>query len=114
MKNSELFLLSSDYDQFDILKLPWLFWCVLLLQVRSFINALHIVAFDNVQFTSTYFVIFVCPEILALILFVLYSKARNFRSWKFWTLGRWLLIIGQCLHLGWSFFYYSKGIIMIE
>ncbi|UGS39522.1 DUF2919 family protein [Pseudocitrobacter corydidari] len=107
MKNTKPLLFPSDYDGWGMLKLPWLFWGVLLLQLRTFAVVMHAVAFDNVHFSDGALFIALSPGIPAFLVFIFFIQPRQpgpYHWWGLWCTGRWLLILGGCLHLGWQFF----------
>ena len=109
MKSTKPLLFPSDYDRSGMLRLPWLFWCVLVLQMRSFVSVMYAQAFDNVHPEKMSIFITLCSAIPALIVFGLFMNARRYWGWRVWCTGRWLLIIGQCLHLGSPFFLWLHG-----
>lgn len=89
-----------------MLKLPWPFWGVLLLQLRPFATVMHAIAFDGVHFTDGDLLIALSPGMPAFLVFILLGKARQgpYQCRELWCTGRWLLILGQCLHLAWQVF----------
>ncbi|CAH6659671.1 DUF2919 family protein [Pseudocitrobacter vendiensis] len=109
MKSTKPLLFSSDYDETGKLKLPWLFWGVLLLQVRSLWLAMHSVAFEGRHFEGfdTFCALF--PGIPALIVFAMVGRGRFYWCWSFWCSGRWILIFGQWLQPGWLLFNWLNG-----
>lgn len=109
MKSTKPLIFPSDYDALGRLQLPWLFWCVLLLQMRAFARALHAIAFENVHFEGLDLLYVVFPGIPALVVFALFSRVRRYWSWKLWCLGRWVLIFGQCLQLVWPLLHWFNG-----
>ncbi|POP42205.1 hypothetical protein CHU32_21410 [Superficieibacter electus] len=112
MKSTKPLLFPSDYDDGGMLKLPWLFWGVLLLQLRTFSSVMHAIAFDGVHFSGGELWIALSPGIPALLVFVLFIRPRQpgpYQCWGLWCTGRWLLILGQCLHLCWPLFSWTQG-----
>ena len=109
MKSTKPLLFPSDYDRSGMLKLPWLFWCVLLLQMRSFVSVMYAQAFDGIAPAEMSITVTLIPAIPALFVFGLFMRARRYWGWRLWCTGRWLLIICQCIQLGLPFFFWLQG-----
>lgn len=103
-----MMFLPGDYDQRGQLKLPVLFWCVLLLQARTWVlfvaagasreqgEALLRLFYPD----SEMFWLGLLPGIPAVIAFLL--SGRRGRWPKLWTAWRWVLIAAQCGLLLWQ------------
>lgn len=103
-----MMFLPGDYDQRGQLKLPVLFWCVLLLQARTWVlfvaagasreqgEALLRLFYPD----SEMFWLGLLPGIPAVIAFLL--SGRRGRWPKLWLAWRWILIAAQCGLLIWQ------------
>ena len=103
-----MMFLPGDYDQRGQLKLPILFWCVLLLQARTWVlfvaagasreqgEALLRLFYPD----SEMFWLGLLPGIPAVLAFLL--SGRRGRWPTLWTAWRWVLIAAQCGLLIWQ------------
>ncbi|MFB5080002.1 DUF2919 domain-containing protein [Raoultella sp. C349492] len=106
MKNTEL--IPADFDAHGRLRLPFLFWCVLLLQARTWV--LFIMAGASRQQGDVLLNLFypdhdnfwlgLLPGIPAVLAFIVSGQRQRFP--RFWPLIRWLLALSQALLLIWQ------------
>ena len=91
MKNTEF--IPADFDAHGRLRLPLLFWCVLLLQARTWV--LFLFYPDHERFWLG-----LLPGVPAVLAFLL-SGYRQ-RLPRLWRAMRWLLVLSQVLLLLWQ------------
>lgn len=103
-----MMFLPGDYDQRGQLKLPVLFWCVLLLQARTWVlfvaagasreqgEALLRLFYPD----SETFWLGLLPGIPAVLAFLLSGRRERWPT--LWTAWRWVLIAAQCGLLLWQ------------
>lgn len=106
MKNIDFPL--SAYDAHGRLKLPFLFWCILLLQARTWV--LFVMAAASRQQGDTLLNLFypdhdnfwlgLLPGVPAVVAFLV--SGRRFQLPRFWSLMRWALIVAQTALLFWQ------------
>lgn len=106
MKNTDFY--PDDYDNLGRLRLPVLFWCILLLQARTWV--LFVMAAASRQQGDTLLNLFypdhdmfwlgLLPGIPAVAAFLL-SGRRHFYS-RLWGLMRWLLVVAQAALMLWQ------------
>lgn len=106
MKNTEF--IPSDFDAHGRLRLPFLFWCVLLLQARTWV--LFIMAGASRQQGDVLLNLFypdhdnfwlgLLPGIPAVLAFIVSGQRQRFP--RLWPLMRWLLVLSQTLLLLWQ------------
>ncbi|PJR66327.1 DUF2919 domain-containing protein [Raoultella sp. T31] len=106
MKNTEF--IPSDFDAHGRLRLPFLFWCVLLLQARTWV--LFIMAGASRQQGDVLLNLFypdhnnfwlgLLPGIPAVAAFIVSGQRQRFP--RLWPLMRWLLVLSQTLLLLWQ------------
>ncbi|HHG8774275.1 TPA: DUF2919 domain-containing protein [Raoultella planticola] len=106
MKNTEF--IAADYDAQGRLRLPFLFWCVLLLQARTWV--LFIMAGASRQQGDVLLNLFypdrdnfwlgLLPGIPAVLAFIVSGQRQRFP--RLWPLMRWLLVLSQALLLIWQ------------
>ncbi|MGS3446963.1 DUF2919 domain-containing protein [Klebsiella electrica] len=106
MKNTEF--TPSDFDAHGRLRLPFLFWCVLLLQARTWV--LFIMAGASRQQGDVLLNLFypdhnnfwlgLLPGIPAVAAFIVSGQRQRFP--RLWPLMRWLLVLSQTLLLLWQ------------
>lgn len=106
MKNTDFPL--SAYDAHGRLKLPFLFWCVLLLQARTWV--LFVMAGASRQQGDTLLTLFypdhdnfwlgLLPGIPAVIAFLISGRRAHLP--RFWAVMRWGLILAQFILLLWQ------------
>ncbi|MRS14752.1 DUF2919 family protein [Enterobacteriaceae bacterium RIT691] len=113
MKNIDFPL--SVYDPHGRLKLPFLFWCVLLLQARTWV--LFVMAAASRQQGDTLLTLFypdhdnfwlgLLPGIPAVIAFLI--SGRRDKLPRCWALIRWGLIVAQLILLLWQPLLWLQG-----
>jgi hypothetical protein len=113
MKNTEF--IPADYDAQGRLRLPFLFWCVLLLQARTWV--LFLMAGASRQQGDALLSLFypdhdnfwlgLVPGVPAVLAFLLSGQRQRFP--RIWSLMRWLLIISQALLLAWQPWLWLSG-----
>ncbi|WEF29348.1 DUF2919 domain-containing protein [Klebsiella aerogenes] len=113
MKNTEF--IPADYDAQGRLRLPFLFWCVLLLQARTWV--LFLMAGASRQQGDALLSLFypdhdnfwlgLVPGVPAVLAFLLSGQRQRFP--RIWPLMRWLLIISQALLLAWQPWLWFSG-----
>lgn len=106
MKNIEY--TPADFDSHGRLRLPFLFWCVLLLQARTWV--LFLMAGASRQQGDALLNLFypdhdnfwlgLLPGIPAVMAFIISGYRQRFP--RCWSLMRWLLVISQLLLLVWQ------------
>lgn len=106
MKNTEF--IPADYDTQGRLRLPLLFWGVLLLQARTWV--LFVMAGASRQQGDALLNLFypdhdnfwlgLLPGVPAVAAFLLSGQRQRFP--RIWPLMRWLLIASQALLLAWQ------------
>ncbi|KJM66807.1 hypothetical protein B5M10_20320 [Pluralibacter gergoviae] len=106
MKSTEF--LPADYDQHGRLRLPVLFWLILLLQARTWV--LFAVAAASRQQGDALLALFypdsegfwlgLLPGIPAVMAFFLSGRRQQFP--RLWRALRWLLVAAQALLLVWQ------------
>lgn len=106
MKNTDF--LPSAYDGHGRLRLPFLFWCVLLLQARTWV--LFVMAAASRQQGDTLLNLFypdhdnfwlgLLPGLPAVIAFLV--SGRRHQLPRGWPLIRWVLILAQLALLVWQ------------
>ncbi|EMM0382529.1 DUF2919 domain-containing protein [Pluralibacter gergoviae] len=106
MKSTEF--LPADYDQHGRLRLPVLFWLILLLQARTWV--LFAVAAASRQQGDALLALFypdsdgfwlgLLPGIPAVLAFFLSGRRQQFP--RLWRALRWLLVAAQTLLLVWQ------------
>lgn len=106
MKSTEF--LPSDYDQHGRLRLPVLFWLILLLQARTWV--LFAVAAASRQQGDALLALFypdtdgfwlgLLPGIPAVLAFFVSGRRQQFP--RLWGAQRWLLLAAQALLLVWQ------------
>ncbi|ASV56359.1 Inner membrane protein YfeZ [Lelliottia jeotgali] len=106
MKNTEFH--PAHYDSQGRVKLPFLFWCVLLLQARTWV--LFVVAGASRDQGSTLLNLFypdhdnfwlgLLPGVPAVLAFLLSGRRQLFP--RLWYSLRWLLILAQVVLLCWQ------------
>lgn len=106
MKNTEF--IPSDFDAHGRLRLPFLFWCVLLLQARTWV--LFIMAGASRQQGDALLNLFypdhdnfwlgLLPGIPAVLAFIVSGQRQRFPRLR--PLMRWLLVLSQALLLLWQ------------
>lgn len=113
MKNTEF--IPADYDAHGRLRLPFLFWCVLLLQARTWV--LFLMAGASRQQGDALLNLFypdhnnfwlgLLPGVPAVLAFLLSGQRQRFP--RIWPLMRWLLIASQALLLVWQPWLWFSG-----
>lgn len=113
MKNTEF--IPSDFDAHGRLRLPFLFWCVLLLQARTWV--LFIMAGASRQQGDVLLNLFypdhdnfwlgLLPGIPAVLAFIVSGQRQRFP--RLWPLMRWLLVLSQALLLVWQPLLWMSG-----
>ena len=103
MKNTDIH--PADYDAQGRVRLPFLFWCVLLLQARTWV--LFIMAGASRQQGDVLLNLFypdhdnfwlgLLPGIPAVLAFIVSGQRQRFP--RLWPLMRWLLVLSQTLLL---------------
>ncbi|POP42207.1 hypothetical protein CHU32_21420 [Superficieibacter electus] len=98
----------SDYDRNGLLKLPFLFWCVLLLQARTWV--LFIMAGASRGQGDALLNLFypdhdnfwwgLLPGVPAVVTFIFSGRRQRFP--RFWSALRWVLILAQLCLLFWQ------------
>lgn len=106
MKNTDF--LPSAYDGHGRLRLPFLFWCVLLLQARTWV--LFVIAGASRQQGDTLLSLFypdsdsfwlgLLPGVPAVLAFLL--SGRRHQLPRLWPVVRWVLIAAQLILLLWQ------------
>jgi Protein of unknown function (DUF2919). len=106
MKNIEFS--PSAYDTHGRLKLPLLFWCILLLQARTWV--LFVMAGASRQQGDTLLNLFypdrdnfwlgLLPGLPAVVIFLISGRRDKFP--RFWSAMRWLLVLAQLALLLWQ------------
>lgn len=106
MKSTEFF--PSDFDHHGRLRLPFLFWCLLLLQARTWV--LFIIAGSSREQGASLLTLFypdhdnfwlgLLPGIPAVLAFLL--SGRRHLMPRLWHTLYWLLILAQCVLLVWQ------------
>ncbi|MDY1035985.1 DUF2919 domain-containing protein [Lelliottia sp. CFBP8978] len=106
MKNTEFH--PADYDNQGRVRLPFLFWCVLLLQARTWV--LFVVAGASRDQGSTLLALFypdhdnfwlgLIPGVPAVLAFLFSGRRHLFP--RTWGCIRWLLILAQAVLLCWQ------------
>ncbi|ELW9441319.1 DUF2919 domain-containing protein [Pluralibacter gergoviae] len=106
MKSTEF--LPADYDQHGRLRLPVLFWLILLLQARTWV--LFAIAAASRQQGDALLALFypdsdgfwlgLLPGIPAVMAFFLSGRRQQFP--RLWRVLRWLLVAAQALLLVWQ------------
>jgi hypothetical protein len=106
MKNTDFS--PSAYDGHGRLRLPFLFWCVLLLQARTWV--LFVMAGASRQQGDTLLSLFypdhdnfwlgLLPGVPAVVAFML--SGRRHQLPRLWPLMRWVLIVAQLALLLWQ------------
>lgn len=105
----------SDYDHHGRLRLPFLFWWVLLLQARAWV--LFIIAGASRGQGDTLLMLFypdrdsfwldLLPGIPAVAAFLLSGRRQRFP--RCWRIVRWLLIVAQLVLLTWQPVQWAMG-----
>jgi len=113
MKNIEFS--PSAYDGHGRLRLPFLFWCVLLLQARTWV--LFVMAGASRQQGDTLLNLFypdhdnfwlgLLPGVPAVVTFLL--SGRRHQSPRLWAAMRWVLIAAQLVLLVWQPLLWLQG-----
>lgn len=113
MKNTEF--IASDFDTHGRLRLPFLFWCVLLLQARTWV--LFLMAGASRQQGDALLNLFypdhdnfwlgLLPGIPAVLAFVFSGHRQRFP--RLWPIMRWLLVLSQILLLVWQPLLWMSG-----
>ncbi|KJO56313.1 membrane protein [Klebsiella aerogenes] len=113
MKNTEF--IPADYDTQGRLRLPLLFWGVLLLQARTWV--LFVMAGASRQQGDALLNLFypdhdnfwlgLLPGVPAVAAFLLSGQRQRFP--RVWPLMRWLLIASQALLLAWQPWLWLNG-----
>ena len=98
----------SAYDPHGRLKLPFLFWCILLLQARTWV--LFVMAGASRQQGDTLLTLFypdhdnfwlgLLPGLPAVVVFLISGRRGTFP--RFWSTMRWLLVLAQLALLLWQ------------
>lgn len=106
MKNTDF--LPSAYDGHGRLRLPFVFWCVLLLQARTWV--VFVMAGASRQQGGTLLDLFypdhdnfwigLLPGVPAVLAFLL--SGRRHQLPRLWPLMRWILILAQTVLLFWQ------------
>ncbi|MCS2170703.1 DUF2919 domain-containing protein [Scandinavium sp. TWS1a] len=106
MKNTDF--LPSAYDGHGRLRLPFVFWCVLLLQARAWV--VFVMAGASRQQGGTLLDLFypdhdnfwigLLPGVPAVLAFLL--SGRRHQLPRLWPLMRWILILAQLVLLFWQ------------
>lgn len=113
MKNTEI--LPSDYDHHGRLRLPFLFWCVLLLQARTWV--LFVMAGASRQQGDTLLTLFypdhdnfwlgLLPGLPAVVAFLLSGRRQHYPRLWFWL--RSVLILAQAVLCLWQPLLWLRG-----
>ncbi|MEW5560534.1 DUF2919 domain-containing protein [Enterobacter asburiae] len=113
MKNIEFS--PSAYDGHGRLRLPFLFWCVLLLQARTWV--LFVMAGASRQQGDSLLNLFypdrdnfwlgLLPGVPAVVAFLL--SGRRHQSPRLWAAMRWVLIAAQLVLLAWQPLLWLQG-----
>ncbi|WES67025.1 DUF2919 domain-containing protein [Superficieibacter sp. HKU1] len=108
MKSTKPLLFPSDYDRHGLLKLPFLFWCVLVLQARTWV--LFVMAGASRGQGDTLLNLFypdhdnfwlgLLPGMPAVTAFLLAGRRQVFP--RLWSALRWALILAQLSLLIWQ------------
>lgn len=106
MKSTEFH--PGDYDVHGRVRLPFLFWCVLLLQARTWV--LFVVAGASRDQGNTLLNLFypdhdnfwlgLLPGVPAVMAFLLSGRRQHFP--RVWNSLRWLLVLAQVVLLVWQ------------
>ncbi|HDX8971063.1 membrane protein [Klebsiella michiganensis] len=113
MKNTEF--IPADFDTHGRLRLPFLFWCVLLLQARTWV--LFLMAGASRQQGDALLNLFypdhnnfwlgLLPGIPAVLAFIISGHRQRFP--RLWPMMRWLLVLSQLLLLVWQPLLWMSG-----
>lgn len=105
----------SAYDVHGRLKLPFLFWCILLLQARTWV--LFVMAGASRQQGDSLLNLFypdhdnfwlgLLPGIPAVVAFLISGRRDTFP--RFWALMRWILVLAQFTLLLWQPLLWLQG-----
>lgn len=108
MKSTKPLLFPSDYDRNGLLKLPFLFWCVLVLQARTWV--LFVMAGASRGQGDTLLNLFypdhdnfwwgLLPGVPAVVAFLFTGRRQAFP--RLWAALRWVLILAQMTLLLWQ------------
>jgi len=108
MKSTKPLFYPADYDRNGLLKLPFLFWCVLLLQARTWV--LFVMAGASREQGDTLLNLFypdhdnfwwgLLPGIPAVATFLFIGRRQTFP--RLWSALRWVLILAQTSLLIWQ------------
>lgn len=106
MKSTEFH--PGDYDVHGRIRLPFLFWCVLLLQARTWV--LFVVAGASRDQGNTLLNLFypdhdnfwlgLLPGVPAVMAFLLSGRRQHFP--RVWNSLRWLLVLAQIVLVAWQ------------